>query len=675
MPSKRLFSPLRDLNLHGKVLLMLAAVFALIALVFLAVLLPFQREQHARSLDQDRRLLSVLRDKHQRDLIHDLVSANHESLKIDLANLALESGILWVRLESGPVHPGAAPLLLEATGDHAIMRQLLENPEAQDGDSRAQGILLLDADGAADLIESSGQVLRAHLRIIPQRLPPCRSAASASELFQEVVWQESTALCSGAPLVAANENYGYVSILYSQAERLHAERRTRTIFYGVLGAAFILLAFLLNILLSRIVLGPVDRVMVAMRQSSKGELKVRLPVHSHDEIGAMAQSFNRMVEELDISKQAIEQHSQSLERKVAERTAELRASEETLIQLKNHLATVIANVAAGVVSLDDSSRITTFNGKAAEILGIRAEMALGRTLDDALASEETRALLEFLRPTRDAPPRSRQGQFKIKRPEGTQTLAIVATPLVGDGGRPMGTVVVFDDLTQILAHQRLEAWKEAVERVIHEIKNPLTPIGLSAKTLQTAHDHDRERFDAIFPSAVEMILTSVQDLKTLIAEFTQFSRLPEIRLERLDLNALVREVVAPFAVPPGVAIRSVAKSDSLEIEADRTQLRRVLLNVLNNAIESMEGRSGDIFVSTEGPTDTGHAALTIRDQGCGVEDVDRIFEPYYTTKVKGTGLGLAIARQIIAEHGGEIRARSKPGTGTTISIRLRVAPR
>jgi PAS domain S-box-containing protein len=675
MPHKRIIAALRNLNLHGKVLLTLSAVFGLIAVSLLAILVPFQREQHTRSLDQDRRLLSVLRDKHERDLIHDIVSDNTESLKVDLANLALEPGILWVRIESGSTSGGTKTLRLEATSDPSMQLRLLDDSGHLRDSAFPQVILIYKENGRADLIEPSGRTLIEARRIVPTRLPPCREAFTAEVLFQEVAWEGATALCSMAPLVAADETYGHVAILYSLAERHRAESRTRTILYAVLGTTFLLLAFLLNRLLSRIVLAPVERVMAAMRQASEGELRVRLPVHSRDEIGTMAESFNGMVEQLEISKREIEEYSHNLELKVEERTAELRASEETLIQLKNHLATVIANVATGVVSLDHRGCITTFNDKAAEILGILEERAVGRAIEDALTSEEMRPLIDFLQPMRAESPQSRHGQLKLKRSEGARTLSIVATPLVSETGRSIGTVVVFDDLTQILASQRLEAWKEAVERVIHEIKNPLTPVGLAAQTLQTAHEKDPQRFDSVFPSAIEMILTSVQDLKTLITEFTQFSRLPEIRPEILDLNALVKDVIDPYPAREGIRLRGELAPRRLEIEADPTQLRRVLLNVINNACESMDDRAGEIVVGTEGPTKAGYALLSIRDQGCGVEDVDRIFEPYYTTKVKGTGLGLAIARQIVEEHGGEIRARSAIGEGTTVVIRLRAVSR
>jgi two-component system nitrogen regulation sensor histidine kinase NtrY len=474
---------------------------------------------------------------------------------------------------------------------------------------------------------------------------------------------------------AAGETYGQLHVLYSLAPMQRSEALTRTLFYALVGTSFLLLLLLLNVFISQIVIAPVRRVLGAMSRASKGELELRLPVHSRDEVGSMAVAFNSMVEKLEASKREVEDYSRNLESRVEDRTRELRHSEERLLAVKNHLATVIANVATGVISLDETGRITTFNERAADILLGRAEPAEGRRLEELLGEDEGRGLTELIASVRAGRSGLRKRQISCKLPQGRRTLSVVASPLMGEGGRRLGTVVVLDDLTQILASQRLETWKEAVEKVIHEIKNPLTPVGLAAQTLRSAHAEDRAKFDEIFPSATEMILRAVKDLKDLISEFTQFSRLPRAQLRRVDLNALVLEALSPYEQG---SIRDVGVEQRLaislpEIEADPDQLKRVLLNVINNGLEAMDGRGGRLLVATSGPDASGWIRLTVRDQGGGVEDAERIFEPYYTTKVKGTGLGLAIARQIVEEHGGEIHVESELGTGTTVSILLPVA--
>jgi two-component system nitrogen regulation sensor histidine kinase NtrY len=198
-------------------------------------------------------------------------------------------------------------------------------------------------------------------------------------------------------------------------------------------------------------------------------------------------------------------------------------------------------------------------------------------------------------------------------------------------------------------------------------------VSLAAQTLKTAHEGDPARFEALFPSAIDMILSSVQALKDLISEFARFSRLPPVKPVRFDPNTLVRDALAPYERGGlgGIAFRMELASSLPEIEADADQLKRVLLNVVNNALEAMEGRTGEIVARTEARDSL--VVISVRDEGPGVEDVERIFEPHYTTKVKGTGLGLAIARQIVEEHGGRIAASSELGRGASVTIEIPAA--
>jgi PAS domain S-box-containing protein len=453
-------------------------------------------------------------------------------------------------------------------------------------------------------------------------------------------------LALATTLSAAGQPFGRRHVFYSLAPLERAETLTRSLFYGggTLTFAFVLL--LLNPLLSRIVLTPVRRVHDAMSRAATGDLEVRLPVHSHDEVGTMAESFNRMVGELEASRREIEGYSRNLETMVEARTAQLRESEASLLALKNHLSTVIANVETGVFSLDAEGRIEAFNDRAGEIFGLPPAEAHGRALEEALGGPGTARLAEVVATVRDGDATRREAQVLCRLPRGRRTLSVVASALLGEGERPIGTVVVCEDLTQILATQRLEAWKEAVERVIHEIKNPLTPVGLAADTLKVAWHRDRSRF----------------------------SRLPKMRPERTDPNTLVLDALSPYSQgpPPGLELRVDLAADAPEVEADADQIKRVLLNVINNALEAMGETGGELRVRTS--HEEGGVAIRVEDDGPGVDDVERIFEPHYTTKVKGTGLGLAIARQIVAEHGGRIHAESFPGRGTSVQIHLPAAP-
>ena len=527
---------LRDLTLNWKVGLTLTVAFAAIAVLFLLVLIPFQREQRQRILDRDQRLLSILREKYQRDLIYDVLSENAESLAVDLADLAAQPGIVWVRLQRPRPPPGRH------------RRPGPDGPPAGPGGARAPRRAPRPA-APAGRRHRAGPGRAAHRRRAADRRRPPRAVrrlpAAPASGFGEAVWQGEGVLHHHAELRAGDQSFGRLDILYSLAELRRAEILTRRLFYGLVGTTFVLLLLLLNLLLSRIVIRPVQALSEAMSDASKGRLDRRLPVNSRDEIGTMALAFNVMAADLEASKREIEDYSRNLEIKVAERTRLLRESEEQLRALKNHLETVLAHVATGVVSLDDAGRIETFNDRAAEILSVSAPEALGRELREILG-EGGDALVALVTDVRSGGEELRKAQLVLNLPQGRRTLSVVASALPGAAGRRAGTVVVFDDITQLLATQRLQAWKEAVDRVIHEIKNPLTPVGLAAQTLRTAYTQDRGRFDAIFPSAIEMILKAVRDLKSLITDFTRFYRLPAAVMQRGDVNALVADALSLY---------------------------------------------------------------------------------------------------------------------------------
>lgn len=663
---KGVLRSLRDLSLRGKVALTLGAVFLISLTALLLALAPVLASQRQRLLEQDKRLLSTLRRNYERDFIYDQLQGNRDSLALHLQDLAGQEGIVWARLEARDLDVGA-------TADAEVISRLL-GAAAAPFLGRPGVALVVDADGEADLVGPGGRPLLAGRRVAREEPRPAGDVPPPGlDEFREAFFGDRRVLALAAPLSAAGEPYGRLHLLKSLAPLEQSEAITRSLLYGGVTLSFVLVLLLLNLLLSRMVLAPVRRVHDAMARAATGDLQVRLPVLSRDEVGSIAESFNRMVGELEASRRQVEGYSRDLESMVEARTAELRASQASLLALKNHLATVIANVGTGVVSLDEDGRIETFNGRAGEILGLAPEGARGRTLEEALGGAAMARIVEAVSNVRDGREEWHEAQVTCDLPQGRRTLAVAASALRGEGQRPIGTVVVVEDLTEILATQRLTAWKEAVERVIHEIKNPLTPVGLAAETLKTAWGRDSARFAGLFPPAIDMILGAVRDLKDLIGEFSRFSRLPAMQPERLDPNALVLEALSPYSQAPidPVRVRVDLAPDVPEVEVDANQLKRVLLNVINNALEAMAATGGELRLRTA--REDGGVAIRVDDDGPGVEDVDRIFEPHYTTKVKGLGLGLAIARQIVEEHGGTIRAESVRGKGTSVRIHLPAA--
>ena len=643
----------RPLPLTWKLVLALGAALAVLLSVFLAVLVPLQRDQHERLIARDQRLLATLREKYERDVIYDILSENEGSLAVSLAELAAEPDLLWTRLETG----GRSVLVTTHPG-------VLSLPPAAEVPDGPTAYLVRD-DGSVWRVNVAGLEPVAGTRVALESWP---RAGPGRPAFEEILWSATPALRHMADLKAGDEGFGRLEIVLSLSEVERSEALTRRLVYGLVGATFLVLLLLLSGLVTRFVIVPVRRVLAAMDEARRGRLDVRLPVTSGDEVGRMAEAFNAMAADIESSRKAIEEQKSGLERMVEERTGALR-------QVSAHLEKVIANVQTGVVSVEPDGRIATFNERAAEILGVDRKAALGRDLGEVLEKAGAGRLVEPLAPVRAGRQDEMHTQVGLRLRRGRRTLSVGATSL-GPPEKPAGMVVVVDDLTEILSSQRLASWKEAVERVIHEIKNPLTPIGLSAQALQNAFAGDRAHFERMFPEAAGMILRSVQQLKDLIGEFTRFYRLPKVVLRPQPLNTIVAEALSVYAgaEPDGIRIVSRLADGLPPVEADLEPLKRVLLNVMNNGLEAMEGRGGTLEVSTGRSDVPGFVSVTVTDQGVGIEDVERIFDPYYTTKPKGTGLGLLISRQIVDEHGGEIRVKSEVGVGTTVEILLAQEP-
>jgi nitrogen fixation/metabolism regulation signal transduction histidine kinase len=635
------------LSLRFKIALTLAVVLFGVLSIFLAVLLPLERQQHRTLVDRYQRLLTTLRERYERDVIYDILGDNDDSLALTLSALAREPEILWARVE----HDGSTMVL---TTDTDVAAALL----GHEGVDLGQDALAVRGDGTVARL-SEGGVLTPLPAPGAVRFPEVDGATSAAA-FAEGRLRGRSVLVHRATLKAAEQTFGRFEIVGSLADVQRAETLTRQLLLALLGTTFLLLLVALNAMVARIVLHPVRRVVDALAAAREGRLDVRLPEEPRDEIGKIAEAFNAMAGELDASRRAIEAHNRGLEDAVHARTRELS-------DLKEHLETVISSVGTGVISVDAEGRVATFNERAGVILGLDPRSVRHQPFGEVLSAAGAAPLVEAARGAAGGPASSR-AEVRLRLRGRQRALSVGASLL----GAPGGMVVVIDDLTEILASQRLEAWKQAVEKVIHEIKNPLTPIGLSAQALQSAHASDPGRFEQIFPEATNNILRAVHQLKDLISEFTRFARLPKVVPRPHDLNAVVEETLHAYsaAEEEGVHVRSDLSTPLPLVDIDPEPVKRVLLNLINNGLEAMEGRTGELVVGTRLDPQERQVVIFVSDQGPGIEDVERVFEPYYTTKPKGTGLGLLISRQIIEEHGGQIRILSELGRGATVEVRL-----
>ncbi|HEU0265467.1 MAG TPA: ATP-binding protein, partial [Geobacterales bacterium] len=409
---------------------------------------------------------------------------------------------------------------------------------------------------------------------------------------------------------------------------------------------------------------PIQELAEATRKVAEGDLAVHLTPQRDDELGYLVQAFNRMTDDLRTNQQQL---------KV--RTEEVISSNQELEERRRYMEIVLKNVTAGVISVDQNGTITTINTSAERLLGIEGDM-VGRNFREVLRDHQLEMMRELLRDMLMNQQDALSKEVTVPLRDGKVTLLLNVTFMKDDNGEFLGTVVVFDDLSQLIKAQRMAAWREVARRIAHEIKNPLTPIQLSAQRLRRRY---LERFgpdDRVFDDCTAMIIGSVEELKTLVNEFSNFARLPAAHPSPCSLNDLVREAVTLFSqAHRQVDFRLTLDELAPTLQLDRDQIKRVLINLLDNAVAAVEEEEEKrVDISTAFNRELKMVTLVVADTGHGiaVEDRAKLFEPYFSTKKTGTGLGLAIVNTIITDHQGFIRVRDNEPRGTRFIVELPV---
>ncbi len=426
--------------------------------------------------------------------------------------------------------------------------------------------------------------------------------------------------------------------------RIYALTLTLTVLVALFGA------FALAYLMARRLAAPLYILAEGTQAVAQGDFSPRQAVYSGDELGVLTQSFNRMTRQLDDARRETERHRAELE------------------SARGYLESILANLSAGVLVFDRRFVLRTVNEGALTILVDDFEGLVGVGVDEWPRQQLLGAFIrEHFAATEET---EWQAQLELERPNGMpQVLLLRGSRLPEASGG--GDVVVFDDVTRLIAAQRSAAWGEVARRLAHEIKNPLTPIQLSAERLQFKLADKLGNGDAdMLARGTQTIINQVQAMKRMVDDFRDYARLPAPVVEPLDLNELIREVLGLYE-SSSVVIDSELAGDLGLVLGDATQLRQIIHNLLRNAEDALEGRDdGRIVLRTEkGSRD---ARLLVADNGPGfpVELLPRIFEPYVTTKARGTGLGLPIVKKIVEEHQGSIEISNAPEGGARIVIRL-----
>jgi nitrogen fixation/metabolism regulation signal transduction histidine kinase len=406
---------------------------------------------------------------------------------------------------------------------------------------------------------------------------------------------------------------------------------------------------------------PVQDLIEGTRAVGKGDFATRLRLPSRDEMGFLVHSFNDMTKRLRRAR------------------AEAQSSQEAVERERERLAIILARLSTGVLAIDRHMTVRMANQAAGAILGTELAAATGRPLPELAAGNERLGQFVGALAVRFAAGREEwREQLDLDGTTGRRALMCACTPLPGED-RDMGFVIVFDDITTLLAAQRDAAWGEVARRLAHEIKNPLTPIQLSAERLRRRLLAGMSEQDAeILERGTRTIVQQVETMQQMVNAFTEYARAPEMQVTRFSLNQLITEV-ADLYRPQAPRTRIHLELDPrLEwIEADRGRVRQILNNLVTNALEALDGVAQpalEIATRLDSSGESEYASVTVSDNGPGFqrELLGRVFDPYVTSKPKGTGLGLAIVKKIVEEHGGRIDADNRPEGGARVRVVLPV---
>jgi two-component system, NtrC family, nitrogen regulation sensor histidine kinase NtrY len=412
--------------------------------------------------------------------------------------------------------------------------------------------------------------------------------------------------------------------------------------------------------LSRRLVAPIQDLVAGTRAVAEGDFDTRLPTSTRDEIGFLISSFNDMTQRLAAARREASLSQALVE---AERT---------------NLEVILARLSTGVLALETDLRIRTANQASGAILGVDLEHRAGDFLPDVAKG---RPLLEQFVDVAQvhlgAGETDWREQIVLRGEVGRRVLTCACTTLPGDESHSAGYVIVFDDITALLQAQRDAAWGEVARRLAHEIKNPLTPIQLSAERLRRKYLGSMPEEEAqILDRATHTIVQQVEAMKEMVNAFSDYARAPDMDIGRFDMDKLVHEVVDLYrAQESDITIVLTSDPTMPMIEADIGRVRQILHNLLRNATEALESvRDGRIDVHVSGGEIDGVDVVQIKveDNGPGFSEasINQVFDPYVTTKPKGTGLGLAIVKKLVEEHVGSIRAYNRKEGGAVISIRL-----
>jgi two-component system nitrogen regulation sensor histidine kinase NtrY len=427
---------------------------------------------------------------------------------------------------------------------------------------------------------------------------------------------------------------------------------TFVLIFFVLALLILLAAVWIALIVATQLARPIGSLVSAAERISGGDLAVRVDEGPpNDEVGALSRAFNRMTTEL------------------ASQRRELIEANEQVDERRRFTELVLAGVSAGVVGLDEQGRIQLPNRSASELLATDLGAAVGRPLAEVVP--EMAPLLEQMQRRNG---RSAEGQVQLTRGNETRTLVVrIVSEL--DGGDLIRLVVTFDDVTELMSAQRKAAWADVARRIAHEIKNPLTPIQLSAERLKRKYLKEITSDPDTFTVCTDTIVRQVGDIGRMVDEFSSFARMPAPILQRENLVELCRQALfLQQNAHPQIRFATELPPETVPVVCDARQIGQALTNLLKNAVEAIEARLGEKLppgrIELALLERDGHVIVQVADNGRGLpaSGRERLTEPYVTTRAKGTGLGLAIVKKIMEDHGGQLQLADRPGGGAVVTL-------
>jgi PAS domain S-box-containing protein len=449
-------------------------------------------------------------------------------------------------------------------------------------------------------------------------------------------------------------------------------RRTYMTFLWLLTGMVLFATMWLALFLSRLVTRPVVALAEATQEISRGNLDYRVAVPAADELGDLVRSFNQMADELQTSRQQIDASSK-----------EISAANAELDQRRRHMETILESIPTGVLSLDAGLHVTHVNQALLRLLKPSHEPAhltatlIGASLADLFPPEVLEDLDPLLRRADRMGTTTTQMEFSV---QGSRLNVAVTVAMLQHKTQPVGCVVVFEDLSDVLHAQKQAAWREVARRVAHEIKNPLTPIALSAERILRHLGRDKQLDSAsveVVRTCAQTIETAVETVRSLVNEFSTLARFPAPQPMPADINAIATNALSMFnGRLDGIGVRTALSNNLPKVMADSEAMKRAIANLVDNAAEAVQrSMVKEIEIATALVASGDAVEISVADSGQGVtqEVKERLFLPYFSTKKRGTGLGLAIVSRIVEDHHGSIRVEENHPVGARFVIELPLA--